>query len=144
VFWCAREYKKIRKDEKLITKAQDWIILTFPFDENIHDALQQQHHASRSIGLGWSIPDSMVDEPYFYLILWSEKEIESFNQLPALKNGNWILSGWKGGILKLSEIQSFNTVDGQREMVKMFFSSGIKMLRDFYEKNCIGQRGGNQ
>jgi len=30
----------------------------------------------RSIGMGWAIPDSMVQEPYFYLSIWSANPLE--------------------------------------------------------------------
>jgi hypothetical protein len=28
---------------------------------------------SSSIGIGWAVPDSMIDEPCFYLSFWSEE-----------------------------------------------------------------------
>ncbi|MCD4663676.1 MAG: hypothetical protein K8R68_00300 [Bacteroidales bacterium] len=42
---------------------------------------------SKSIGLGWAIPDSMVDEPYYYLSFWSENPIEGLKKLETLKAG---------------------------------------------------------
>ncbi|MCD6596046.1 MAG: hypothetical protein J7L04_00055, partial [Bacteroidales bacterium] len=36
-------------------------------------AYNEKGELSKSIGLGWAIPDGMVDEPYYYLSFWSEK-----------------------------------------------------------------------
>lgn len=86
---------------------------------------------SQSIGIGWTIPDSMVNEPYYYLSFWSELPVESFEALTPLEVGEWITTGWKGGVLKLSDILQYSSADEQQELVKTFFNSGIKILTNF-------------
>ena len=85
---------------------------------------------SKSIGLGWAIPDTMIDEPYYYLSLWSENKSIDFNKLPALESGNWILTGWQGGVLKHSDILKFNSAEEQCERVRKFYNSGINLLSE--------------
>ncbi|HEC41303.1 MAG TPA: hypothetical protein ENI20_00555 [Bacteroides sp.] len=83
---------------------------------------------SRSMGLGWAIPDTMVDEPYYYLSYWSEVPVENFNSLPDPDTGKWMRTGWNGGILRISEILKATTAEEQLAMVESFFNSGIKIL----------------
>ena len=87
---------------------------------------------SKSIGLGWAIPDDMVNEPYYYLSYWSESPIEDFNKLPAPKTGEWIKSGWSGGIVRNSDIIKISSAVGQQEFVESFFDSGIKILSEHF------------
>lgn len=88
---------------------------------------------SRSLGLGWAIPDSMVNEPYYYLSLWSEQAVDNFKELPALKSGEWITTGWTGGVLRLSEILQSPSAEVQYEKTKLFFQSGIEILTKHYK-----------
>lgn len=87
---------------------------------------------SKSIGLGWAIPDSMVAEPYYYLSLWSENPVTDFKTLPKLSAGNWNSQDWNGGILKHSEILAYPTAREQYQHVKLFLNSGISILQKQY------------
>ena len=84
---------------------------------------------SQSIGIGWAIPDSMVDEPYYYLSIWMEKPDDSLKTLPALAAGQWMIPNWNGAVLKHSEIQKQNSAEKQFELVKSFYNNGIEILR---------------
>ena len=86
--------------------------------------------ASQTIGIGFAIPDSMVDEPYYYLSFWSEKPVKGLNKLPSLDAGKWMLPGWKGAVLKHSDIIKAGSADNQYEYVKSFYISGINILLD--------------
>ncbi len=83
---------------------------------------------SKSIGLGWAIPDDMVNEPYYYLSFWSESPVEGFNELPVPKSGEWIKTGWNGGVARNSDILAQSDAPRQHEFVESFFDSGIKIL----------------
>ena len=87
---------------------------------------------SRSIGLGWAMPDDMVNEPYYYLSFWSEDSIENFNALPNLEAGEWIKTGWHGGVARNSDILKISSASGQEAFVETFFQSGINLLREHY------------
>jgi hypothetical protein len=87
---------------------------------------------SKSIGLGWAIPDSMVNEPYYYLSYWSESPVEDFNDLPDPEAGEWIRSGWHGGVVKNTDIVNIPSAEEQLAYVKLFFHSGINILADHY------------
>ena len=83
----------------------------------------------KSVGLGWAIPDGMIDEPYFYLSYWS-KDPDSFpDNLPSLKAGKWMNPEWNGAVLRLSEILTRDSADGQYELVRSFFNAGIKTTK---------------
>jgi len=88
--------------------------------------------ATQTIGIGLAIPDSMVDEPYYYLSFWSEKPEEGLDKLKPLGAGKWMMPDWNGAVLKHSEILKAGTAIGQHELVKSFFNSGIKKIIDHY------------
>ena len=85
---------------------------------------------SKSIGLGWAIPDKVVTEPYYYLNYWSEEPVENFKSLPDPEAGQWIPEIWNGAILKNSEILDSKNAGLQEETVIKFFDSGIRILID--------------
>ncbi len=97
-------------------------------------AYNDKGELSQSIGIGWSIPDSMVNEPYYYLSFWSEQPVESFEALSPLEAGKWITTGWNGGVLKLSEILKYTSAGEQQSLVQTFFNSGIKILTNHFKK----------
>jgi hypothetical protein len=82
----------------------------------------------KSIGLGWAIPDTMVDEPYFYLSYRSKESLPDFSDLTEPANGEWSRDGWNGGVLKNSELLSAKDSTEQEKMVADFFESGIQIL----------------
>ena len=91
--------------------------------------------SSQTIGLGWAIPDDMVNEPYFYISFWSEKEIKNSSNLTSLDFGNWMTPNWNGAILKHSEIINETSAENQYLMVKQFYNSGIEQLMQLLQKN---------
>ncbi len=88
-----------------------------------------------SYGLGWAIPDDMVPEPYYYLSFWSENQNIDFSNLPSPEYGEWIKTGWLGGILKLSDIVSEQKAQVQYSIVKKFYESGIQILQHTNKTN---------
>jgi hypothetical protein len=86
---------------------------------------------SKSVGIGWTIPDSMVDEPYYYVSFWTENPDESdiAKNIQPLESGRWITSGWTGAVLSHSDIIKYDTGDDQYHMVHGFFESTINQLK---------------
>lgn len=84
----------------------------------------------QSAGLGWAIPDGMIDEPYYYLSIWSRDPIEYPTIMPSLKNGKWMMPGWNGAVLKLSEILNYHTSNDQRDSVISFYKSGLQTIQE--------------
>ena len=80
------------------------------------------------MGLGWAIPDSMVDEPYYYLSFWTEDTDKNITDLPALDSGKWMMPGWNGAVLRHSEIMQNNSARGQYEITESFFKSGMEVI----------------
>ncbi len=83
-----------------------------------------------TVGIGLAIKDNMIQEPYFYVNHWSEGKVQYPKELPALKNGRWAESDWKGAYLKLSEIVSGRN-ELNTEMAADFFSEAIDLSIDF-------------
>ena len=53
-----------------------------------------------SIGLGLAIPDSMIDQHYFYISGYRGHEGIDPGSFSSLTNGQWVSQGFKGGVLK--------------------------------------------
>jgi len=94
----------------------------------------EKGEANQTIGIGMAIPDSMVEEPYYYLSFWSEKPLKSIDKITTLDMGKWMMPDWNGAVLKLSEIQKFDSANGQHKYVKTFFSSGIDILMNLFKE----------
>ncbi len=84
----------------------------------------------QSAGLGWAIPDGMIDEPYYYLSIWSKDPIKFPTKMPSLKNGRWMMPGWNGAVLRLSEILNYHSPDNQRDSVISFYKSGLQTIQE--------------
>lgn len=91
-------------------------------------ARNEKGAASKTIGLGLAIPDSMVNEPYFYLSFWSENPLDIENNPVKLPAGKWMLPDWSGAVLSVSEIIKKETAKEQYSLVKSFFEAGIEIL----------------
>ena len=101
----------------------------FPISKNEKGELLQ------SIGIGWAIPDGMIDEPYYYLSFWSEKALPNRDGFSALDSGKWMMPNWNGAVLKNSEISSHKTAEAQKKLVMHFYSGGIDtLLQKFKEQ----------
>ncbi len=90
----------------------------------------EKEEMTQTMGIGFAIPDSMIDEPYYYLSFWSANPVEGLEKLPALEEGNWMMPDWNGAVLKHTDIIEAGSADKQHELVKMFYESGIKLLMD--------------
>lgn len=91
-------------------------------------ARNEKGAASKTIGLGLAIPDSMVNEPYFYLSFWSENPLDIEYNPVKLPAGKWMIPDWNGAVLSVSEIIKKETAEEQFSLVKSFFEVGVSVL----------------
>ena len=98
-------------------------------------ARNQSGEVSQTIGLGWAMPDKMINEPYFYLSFWVEKELKNIKKLTPLKIGKWMTPDWNGAILKHSDILNETSAQKQHQLVKQFFTSGVSVLSRLLKAN---------
>jgi hypothetical protein len=96
-------------------------------------AKNDQGVISKSIGLGWALPDTMVNEPYFYLSFWSQNEGSLPTDFVPLPAGEWMMPGWNGAVLPHSEILKCEDPVDQHQYVRTFFDSGIKMIEQKFK-----------
>ena len=79
-----------------------------------------------------SVQAGMVSEPYYYLSFWSEDPVEQFEALPDPEAGEWIRSGWKGGVARNADIVKIPSASGQQAYIETFFHSGIRLISEYY------------
>lgn len=91
-------------------------------------ARNEKGAASKTIGFGLAIPDSMVPEPYFYLSFWSENPLDIGNNPVKLPAGEWMMPNWNGAVLGVSDIIQKQTAEEQYSLVKDFFEAGLSVL----------------
>lgn len=97
---------------------------SFPVKHNIDG------NPSITIGMGWAIPDSIVDEPYYYLSFLSDEPVDELALPGQLTTGQWMMPRWNGAVLKLSEMIIEDSAEKQLKHVKNFFESGVNRLTD--------------
>ena len=81
---------------------------------------------SGSIGVGWAMPDGMIDEPYYYLSLWTKDPLEMPDGLSSPGSGTWVTSQWNGAVLRLSDLLKYDAAKGQHTAVVTFFNQGLQ------------------
>ncbi len=91
-------------------------------------ARNEKGAASKTIGFGLAIPDSMVPEPYFYLSFWSENPLDIGNNPVKLPAGEWMMPNWNGAVFSVSDIIQKQTAEEQYSLVKDFFEAGLSVL----------------
>lgn len=74
-------------------------IRTWPhhFDTGAYAPLKDE--TGRAVGLGLSIPDTMVNDHYFYISGYTGHDAVGTYGFPPLTNGKWYTDGFKGAIL---------------------------------------------
>ena len=132
------ENAKYRHNAKLVLNEvsklldQDELIRIWPhhFDTGAFYVISKNENgeATKTIGIGFAIPDSMVEEPYYYLSFWSDKPIENLNKFNQFSAGSWMMPDWNGAVLRHSELQKANSASDQYDMVKSFYTDGINAL----------------
>lgn len=73
-----------------------------------------------SVGLGLAIPDSLVDQHYFYISGYLGHESIDPGSFRSLTNGRWVSDGFKGGVLPAENVDE--------DVVLQFFHEAIASL----------------
>jgi hypothetical protein len=88
-----------------------------------------QDELTKSIGIGFAIPDSMVGEPYFYLKYWSADPTEKLEEMtPFSSNGTWKTPDFQGAVLPISDLIEYQDPSDQYGAVNRFFDEGISRI----------------
>lgn len=59
------------------------------------------------IGFGLAMEDSLLNDPYFYMSGYATKSSVTYENLPDLPYGKWIITeNWKGATFPLSDLAS--------------------------------------
>jgi len=90
------------------------------FDRDEPDA-----EKARSIGCGMSSGDSGCEEPYFYINPWPPPDLSSVP--PLAGGGRWHTEGWKGAMLRASDLESGADAAGQATQILTFAESALSM-----------------
>jgi hypothetical protein len=100
---------------------------TFPVEHN------NEGKETKTIGMGWAIPDEMVDQPYYYLSFWSDGPVNENSYPGDLPAGKWMMPKWNGAVLTLSEIIQETSAENQFALVKSFFESAAQNLTEHFK-----------
>ena len=88
---------------------------------------------SKTIGMGWAIPDEYVNEPYFYLSLHCEGDIDEKATPEDLPEGSWMMPQWIGAVLKHADVVAETDAEQQKQKVKSFLETGVKRLVEHFK-----------
>ena len=95
---------------------------SFPVEHN------REGRETKTIGMGWAIPDHIVDEPYFYLSYMSDEPVDQDSKPGEPATGKWMMPKWHGAVLPLSQIVKEQSAENQYALVKLFFESASQIL----------------
>ncbi len=100
---------------------------SFPVEHN------REGKETKTIGMGWAIPDNIVDEPYYYMSFLSDEPIDETTRPGRLAAGKWMMPEWNGAVLTLSEVVSEELAENQFRMVKTFFESASRQITEHFK-----------
>lgn len=84
--------------------------------------------ALKSIGAGFAPPDSLVDEPYYYMYGWDAFGQLSYENRATLPAGRWIIQdNWKGVVLGKSAFQDASTIDDFFNTAQAWYRSALRL-----------------
>ena len=82
--------------------------------------------ATKTIGMGWAIPDNLIDDPYFYVTPWRKTGKIDFEKNSELPAGQWMLKkNWQGAVLPATDIVLEPTASAQHERVQRFLQVAV-------------------
>lgn len=87
---------------------------------------RETEQAAKTIGMGWAIPDNLIDDPYFYVIPWRKTGKIDFEKNSELPAGQWMLKkNWKGAVLPATDIVLEPTASAQHKLVQRFLQAAV-------------------
>lgn len=105
--------EEILKDYSMSSEIRIW---PHHFDTGAYASLPNKNH--RSIGFGLAVPDSLVNDHYFYLSGYEGHNALDTSEFGALSRGQWHSKGFKGATLAATGID--------KAVAKGFFTEAIK------------------
>lgn len=86
---------------------------------------------TKTIGIGWAIPDDKFDEPYFYVNHWVKDGDPDYSEVPELEgSGEWLTGDWTGAILLTDRVVRQKKAPDQQQEVLQFFRSAIRATKE--------------
>jgi hypothetical protein len=79
-----------------------------------------------SVGCGFAIADTVVNEPYFYIYGWVKDATIDFDNAPDLTFGEWKTGDWKGAVLPLSVVKKLPNLNADLEA---FFATTFRFFK---------------
>lgn len=77
-----------------------------------------------AVGIGYAIPDTMIEEHYYYLSPWKGHDSQSTAGMPALSSGEWMDGGFKGAILRSGGVSETH--------IGQFLSEAIQAMKSHF------------
>jgi hypothetical protein len=99
------------------------------FDVGSMLPLDERRKDASSIGVGLSLGDEGIPEPYLYVTRWPGPVGESLPDLPA--GGRWHRAGWTGAVLTGSDIVDAGDGAAQAAEAGAFLTGTVEVLRDW-------------
>ncbi|MGI9627944.1 MAG: hypothetical protein ACR2QM_13995 [Longimicrobiales bacterium] len=87
------------------------------------------------VGLGLSLGDGHIAEPYFYITPWPTAEGAT---MEGLSGGRWLSEGFSGAVLGREEVAAAGGAAKQGETVTAFFKEGLRKARAMVRSAVTG------
>ncbi len=105
-------------------------VLCWPHHFEIASLIEVAHapdgRAARTVGVGLSLGDAAIDEPYVYVNHWPTT---ARRVLPPLAAGEWFTHAWVGAALRGSELVATGDASDQEGLLRAFLASAVDASR---------------
>lgn len=102
----------------------------------------ETEQASKTIGIGFAIPDESCSAPYFYINHWAKNTLPTPESLPKLPGGGvWIPGKHPFAALSMTEVVKRSTADQQKRQIAHFIEEGINASLEMIQESTFKIKG---
>lgn len=88
-------------------------------------ATDESGQAAATVGVGLAVPDSLVDDHYYYVSPWRQDGEIDRQAPPSLEVGQWLPKDWLGAVLPMAELNELPDASRQRDALLTFLDKTI-------------------
>ena len=100
-------------------------IRIWPHHFDIGTYIPLDENGTKAMGMGLAIPDTIIDDFYFYIYGWQKNVKIDHSEFKELSIGNWRWGDWNGAVLPYQELIA-KTESNQRDEALKFFKESIQ------------------
>ena len=110
--------ERFLKERQLSAEVRVW---PHHFDTGAYAALGD--HSGKAVGIGMAIPDTIVDDYYFYISMYQGHEAVDVSAFAELSVGKWVSKGFSGAVLPIDGVDESSALRFLTEAFQYYTNS---------------------